>query len=220
MTKVAVIMPAFNAALTLPVSIDSVLGQKERISLIVVNDGSTDQTLRVLSRYEGNIKVIDQRNAGPAAARNTGIQALGNEDYVGFLDADDRWPDQALATQLTVFNNEPQADVVFGCTTGFAGHPALTRTPRLIWTQQRFLQLGSILFRRAAIDNAGLFEEDHRYAEDMSLMLRIRDLGLQVVEHDNVVLEHFRHENNMTKDVSAMNRDFLKLLKKRMDAKR
>jgi glycosyltransferase involved in cell wall biosynthesis len=97
-------MPAYNAAATLLRSMHSVLHQTEgALELIVVDDGSTDATARILeATAEGDPRIVpirQPRNAGVAAARNTGIEAARG-DYIAFLDSDDRWSSEKLAVQL------------------------------------------------------------------------------------------------------------------------
>lgn len=91
MSRVSVIIPVCNGVATIRRTIDSVLGQEgERPETIVVDDGSTDATPRILSSYYDEIKVIRQANRGPSAARNAGAMAAGPEsEYLTFLDADD-----------------------------------------------------------------------------------------------------------------------------------
>ncbi|HPT62626.1 MAG TPA: glycosyltransferase family 2 protein [Bacillota bacterium] len=92
--KYSIIIPAFNAAPYLSRCLDSILGQPyPDFEVIVVNDGSTDETLQILydyARYHSNLVVLSQRNAGPGAARELGIKHASG-DYIMFSDADDYW---------------------------------------------------------------------------------------------------------------------------------
>lgn len=91
-------MPSFNRAEMIQPSVDSVLAQEFRdFELIVVDDGSTDNTVAVLRAYGNRVKVLEQNNAGPGAARNRGLEAAQGE-YVAFLDSDDLWFPWTLAT--------------------------------------------------------------------------------------------------------------------------
>jgi glycosyltransferase involved in cell wall biosynthesis len=91
MSRAAVIVPVRNGAATIRRAIDSALGQEnERPEVIVVDDGSTDATPRILGSYGDQIKVLRQANRGPSAARNAGAAAASaNSEYFTFLDADD-----------------------------------------------------------------------------------------------------------------------------------
>ena len=88
-TPVTVVIPAFNSERTISEALESALAQDHPATeIVVVNDGSRDDTLKVLGRFGNRIRVIDQPNSGPAAARNAGIQDAEG-DYIAFLDADD-----------------------------------------------------------------------------------------------------------------------------------
>ena len=114
--SVSVVMPTYNAAETLYASVLSVQAQTCRAwELILVDDGSTDGTLEVARELEAKdhrIRVVSQANAGPAAARNTGI-ALARARIIAFLDADDLWHRHRLAACLHHFGTNPQAGIVF-----------------------------------------------------------------------------------------------------------
>ena len=102
MAQVSVIIPAFNAAAFVAEAIDSVLAQTMRdFEIIVVNDGSTDETARLLSSYDGRITVVNQANHGLAAARNKGA-AVARGEWLAFLDADDLWHPDKLQLQLAI----------------------------------------------------------------------------------------------------------------------
>src|SRR3954470_1810603 len=109
---VSVIIPTYNYARYLPQAIDSALGQTHApLEVIVVDDGSTDDTPRVLEAYASRIRVIRQANQGAGAARNAGIAAARGE-YVAFLDSDDLWRRDKLELQLARFREEPDLGLV------------------------------------------------------------------------------------------------------------
>jgi len=105
---VSVVMPAYNVAWCVGRAVDSVLAQDyERRELIVVNDGSTDETRALLAGYGERVTVIDQENRGMSAARNAGIRRARG-DYVAFLDADDRWLPGKLSRQVELMETRPE----------------------------------------------------------------------------------------------------------------
>jgi glycosyltransferase involved in cell wall biosynthesis len=114
---ISVIVPAYNYAHLLPRALDSVLGQwAEDIELLVVNDGSRDNTVEVLAAYQvryPQLQVIHQANAGAAAARNHGIR-LARGRYALLLDADDELLADAFASLRLVLKDNPQAGLVLG----------------------------------------------------------------------------------------------------------
>ena len=111
--SVSVVIPAYNRAHRLPAAIDSVLQQRHAdVQIIVVDDGSFDDTRLVLSRYGDAVTYIYQTNAGVGAARNTGIRhATGT--FIAFLDSDDRWHSFKLSAQLAMFAQCPHVGLVF-----------------------------------------------------------------------------------------------------------
>ena len=100
MARVSVVIPAYNAANFIRDTVDSALAQTHRdLEVIVVNDGSTDDTLNRLQPYGSRIRVLDLANGGVARARNTGVkEATGS--WIAFLDADDLWRPEKIERQL------------------------------------------------------------------------------------------------------------------------
>src|ERR1700744_6553391 len=113
MICVSTIIPAYNSASTIARSVESALAQNlEGQEVIVVNDGSTDCTARILEGYGQRITVINQPNRGRGPARNRGV-AIAQGDYIAFLDADDEWAAQnKLAVQTAVLNDDPKCVLV------------------------------------------------------------------------------------------------------------
>jgi len=112
---VSVVIPTFNRAWAVERAVDSVLEQDYRpFELIIVDDGSTDQTSDILARYGDQLTVVCQENRGVSAARNSGIvRAKG--DLIAFLDSDDYWKPQKLTVQVDFFTFHPDALI---CQTG------------------------------------------------------------------------------------------------------
>lgn len=112
MKTVSVIIPAYNHAEFLREAVDSALQQTvPPAQVIVVDDGSTDETPRILAAYGGRIRAIRQPNQGAGAARNAGL-AEATGDYVAFLDSDDVWHPRKLERQLARFDADPDLGLV------------------------------------------------------------------------------------------------------------
>lgn len=110
---VSVVIPAYNRAHRLPAAIDSVLQQRHAaLEIVVVDDGSIDDTRLVVGRYGDAVTYVYQAHAGVGAARNTGIRhATGN--FIAFLDSDDRWHCFKVSAQLALFERCPDLGLVF-----------------------------------------------------------------------------------------------------------
>ena len=179
---VSVIIPTFNRGWQLKEAIDSVIAQNfEDFELIVIDDGSSDNTPDILNLYKNDIIAFTQNNKGVSAARNKGI-ALSSGRFIAFLDSDDLWMQNKLSTQVDFFNEN---------------HDALICQTDEIWIRnnvrvnpkRRHKKLSGMIFehslklcmvspsavmiKRKLFDEVGLFDEDLPACEDYDLWLRI-----------------------------------------------
>jgi len=185
MPSVAVVIPSYNCAHYLAEAVDSVLAQTYRdFEVIVIDDGSTDNTAEVAARFGSRIRCIHQENRGLPAARNRGIRE-SQSPYIAFLDADDAWFPEKLAEQIPAFSADPEVGLVYSdlqvlyddgqLAPSFLGTRPLAASGYVF---DRILRSGfiipsSVVVRRAAIDNVGLFDESMRSHEDVELWSRI-----------------------------------------------
>lgn len=183
--SVSVVIPTYNSAAWLCEAIDSVLAQTAPPrQIIVIDDGSTDQTASVIERYAGRIEYVRQANQGVSAARNHGLR-LAREEYVAFLDADDVWHPAKLQMQLETMH--AVSDLVLLGTRSFdwpcdfmpraVGCPLLNR---VTWKQlvvKNRLVTSSVLARRDALKEAGFFDTALQGPEDRDMWLRLATLG-------------------------------------------
>jgi glycosyltransferase involved in cell wall biosynthesis len=129
---VSIIIPTYNYAKYLPIALESCFRQTyKNLEIIVVDDGSTDNTREVIERYRDRIIFISQENAGVSAARNRGIQSAAG-DFIAFLDADDYMLEDAIQTRLDAFIKNPEAGAVITETFSMKGerlscHPGLKK---------------------------------------------------------------------------------------------
>jgi glycosyltransferase involved in cell wall biosynthesis len=152
--SVSVIIPAFNAAKFLPLTIDSVLRQTLKpLEILVMDDGSTDDTERVLREYGDKIKVFKHANAGVAASRNELVK-LAKGSLISLMDSDDIWHPRYLRRMVTVTKQFPDAAAFFMGHVGFVGDGGHEWNPKM--GEAEYLT-GRELFHR--VNNfAGQFE--------------------------------------------------------------
>ena len=180
--EVSVIIPTYNRGWIIKEAIDSVLAQDFRdFELIVVDDGSTDDTLRILDSYGQDLVAIQQPNRGVSAARNRGIAAAGGR-LIAFLDSDDRWLPRKLSTQVEFFKSNPGAMInqteEIWIRNGVRVNPKTRHLKPAGMIFERSLELclvspSAVMIRRALFDEVGLFDEDLPACEDYDLWLRI-----------------------------------------------
>ncbi len=218
---VSVVIPCYNHANFLPDAIESVLRQTHRqVEIVVVDDGSPDNTQEVAARFAG-VRCVRQHNRGLAAARNTGIRE-SHSPYVVFLDADDRLLPNALAAGLACFSAHPECAFVSG---GFRrigpdgsplGDPVIPHVSgdHYIETLKRsFISMhATVMFRREILESVDGFDTSLRACEDFDLYLRIvRNHPVHC--HGSVVAEYRRHASNASSDCGLMLESALRVLR-------
>lgn len=187
---VSTIIPTYNRENLVGEAIESVLDQSYRnVEVVVVDDGSTDGTVERLKQYDNRIKLIVQRNSGPAAARNRGI-AASSGDFVAFLDSDDLWLPTKLEKQIAVLRNAESALACCLCNIRMSRHDRETTSFDLAWLRSEINEgvwlnpaevLGSrfVLFNQGAVvprevlERVGGYNEKYRLLEDYEFALRL-----------------------------------------------
>ncbi len=209
---VSVIIPCYNQAQYLGEAIASVLGQTYgHYEIIVVDDGSTDDTAAVAARHAG-VRCLRKKNGGLAAARNTGLRA-SEGDYVVFLDADDRLLPDALEAEAGCLDSDPACAMAYGHVRLIdgAGRPLASPEQVTVESDHYFELLrrnfiwtpGAVMYRRAALDEVGDFTAAVSASADYDLNLRVAR-GHAVRCLDRVVLEYRRHGKNMSDGFGLM----------------
>lgn len=184
--RITVVTPAYNASPYVADALRSVLGQTHHdLRLVVVDDGSTDDTASVASAFaDSRLSLIRQPNAGVAAARNRGM-AAAEGDALLFLDADDWLAPAALATLAATLDATPRAVAAVGpyARVDAEGQPIQRRNrclpaapcdllARLV-VQNQFANGGHVLIRRDAAQRAGTFRPGVIYGEDWEYFVRL-----------------------------------------------
>jgi len=181
---VSVVIASYNMGHYLPLAVQSVLAQSyPNVEVLIVDDGSTDDTPAVLRQWDAHprVRVHRQRNGGQARAKNQGV-ALSRGDFVAFLDADDVWLPEKLSRQMRLFAGRPEIGVVYSdyeCMDG-AGQP-LPKGPTHMHRGkisgalliENFVSFPSAIVRRECLERHGAFDETLGMGIDYDLWLRL-----------------------------------------------
>lgn len=193
--KISAVIPAYNSAKFVNAAVASIHAQTAPVAeIIIVDDGSTDETEAVVRALPGNIVYYKQTNQGPSAARNKGIE-LATGDWIAFLDADDQWTADKIALQKAILEKYPELVLVagdmaeidnndhiitesvlakHGMLEGFqdlAGQAIPNALARLV--TKNFIPTGTVLAKRDILIAAGGFNADIRFGEDLELWAKI-----------------------------------------------
>lgn len=213
---VSCVIAVYNGQRYLHEAIDSLLAQDyPLIEIVIVDDGSTDDTSAVIERYGDRVVALRQKNQGVSVARNRGVDRATGE-LICFLDADDRLDRRKIAMQVDAFHNEPLLDLC-ECHTRFFWSPELTEShlrtdPRYADSFWRELIPGHIstwLFTRDLWERIGPFEPGKRFAEDVDWYMRGKDLGMRRRTLPDVLTERRLHPENVTAGERAAQDDAL-----------
>jgi glycosyltransferase involved in cell wall biosynthesis len=207
---VTVVIPCYNQAHFLGEAIESVLAQSyPNFEIIVVDDGSTDNTSEVASGYPSEkVRLLRQKNKGLSAARNAGL-AESRGEYVVFLDSDDRLLPEALEVGVRELEAHPECAFVSGCWNNIAtdGSPLPTLHPPheerdhyLALLHSCYIRMHTVMYRRSVVESVGGFDTSLSASEDYDIYLRIAN-DYPVHHHGELVAEYRRrHGANMTID--------------------
>jgi glycosyltransferase involved in cell wall biosynthesis len=214
---VSVVIPAFNYAHYLPQAIASVLAQTHgALELLIVDDGSTDNTREVVTGIaDPRVRYLWQENAGLSASRNTGLRSAHHE-FVAFLDADDLWMPEFLATAMRRFVELPgdfavvatgtvrmDADGQTRTSPAYTVLPTGELTARFFCLRNRPLSSSVVLKGRACLE-AGGFDTTLRSSEDRDMWIRLTTRGQRFFYVDEPLARIRRHPQNMSKNAPRM----------------
>ena len=217
MKKVSVIIATYNCAEYISEAIDSVISQTfQDFEIIIVDDGSTDDTRKILDHYLNNydnIKYIYQENQGPGIARNIAIENSKGE-YIAFLDADDMWFQDRLEIGVKILDEDSEIGLVHGIDINLLANGKLinnnqkTKRNKLsgyiaddLLLRKIHINGGTVLFRRECVKKVGLIDENLSKigVEDRDLWYRIaREYKVKFV---NKPMAYYRvRKNSMSKN--------------------
>ncbi len=206
MVSVSVIIPTYNGSRYICQTVESVLRQSySDREIIVIDDGSTDQTVQVLKPYLDRIRYYYQDNQGVAAARNVGLK-MARGKWINFLDHDDILFPQKLALQVEVFQQQPTAGIVHsGWRRVNQWGESLTDiepwhdSPLLDlheWLQRMPVLFSAMMFQREWLDRVGILDTRFKQACDVDLVQRLALMGCQTAWLRQVTTCYRQHQTN------------------------
>lgn len=222
--RVSVVIPAWNAAAYVGEAIESVLSQSEpAFEIIVVDDGSTDETARVVRSFAPRAVLFEQGNAGPGAATNRGL-SVARGDFFGFLDADDLWTRDKLRLQRGAFAQDGRLEAVYGHVEQFFSPELDEETRRSL----RFpsepmpgLVRGAMVVTRRSFERVGDFRPAFGASDFIDWYARAGDTALRSKLLPDVVLKRRVHASNMGRqDRKTQRENYLRALRATIERRR
>lgn len=210
---VSVIIPTYNSGPYITEALMSVFGQTyKNFEIIVVDDGSTDETKNNLHSFINGVQCIYKDNAGPASARNLGIKKSKGE-YIAFLDSDDIWLPEKLKLQLGLFSMLPEIELAHSDFTYFDDRGLEKKSEYseidkknfggnvfYYLVRENFVRTSSVVVKKETLKRVKLFDEELFMSEDYDLWLRITKEKRLVGYINKPLLKVRRHSNSVTED--------------------
>lgn len=214
---ISVVIPAYNAAWCVGKAIDSVMAQEFRdFELLVVDDGSTDDTGAVLALYGDAIRVVRQLNGGLSNARNSGIRESRGE-FVAFLDADDWWLPAKILRQVALLRARPDLGFVSTVARVEDTHGQLLNVWACTACTGPFLHqlfgangdvagsASAVMVRRRLFDLVGVFDESLRALEDVDMWMRLAAVaGYECIDEPLAVI--LKRPGSVSRNLEVMKR--------------
>lgn len=211
MPEVSVIIPVYNAEKFIKKTIESVLNQTYKdYEIIIIDDGSTDNSKKILDEFKDKVRYFKQANSGVSSARNMAIKEAAGK-YIALLDQDDIWYPEKLEKQISFIKENPNVGMVYGdCYYIDDKDKVIYR----VFEDQKYYQgkifenlvidnfvpIPTVLIKKEVLDKTGLFLENYSYAEEYELFIRIaKDYDIGCI---NEVLAGYRvHDTNLSKNI-------------------
>jgi glycosyltransferase involved in cell wall biosynthesis len=217
---VSVIIPVYNGEKYIKEAVGNVLCQNyPNLEIIIINDGSTDNSGKIIENLDTDVRYFKRHNTGPSLARNAGIKNATGK-YIAFLDVDDLWPENNLSHLVQELEDNPGIDVVRGFAQLFRdtedGDKEYLGNPK---ESYRFY-IGAALYRKSVFKKVGLFDPALVFGEDTDWYYRSVEKDISTKWLDEVTLFVRRHGENMTEGKSVVELNKLKTIKRAIDRKR
>lgn len=224
---VSVVIPTFDRESVLPRALDSVFAQtRPPAEVIVVDDGSTDSTVRCLEVEYPQVELLTQENRGVSAARNRGIEAA-SEEWIALLDSDDEWTPTKLERQFDRLATHPENLVCHTDEIWIRHHRRVNPKRKHAKYGGRIFQYclplcamspSSILVHRSVFDAVGLFDEEMPACEDYDLWLRICARYPVLYLDEALVVKYGGHPDQLSRRIWGLDRFRIRALEKILDS--
>ncbi len=223
MPTVSVVIPTYNSARYLAEAVDGAVNQTFKdIEILVIDDGSTDDTQDVVRRYGAAIRCISQENKGVAVARNHGI-AESRGRYVAFLDADDVWRPEKLEKELRALEGHSEFQACYTAIQVLDGRRqpfVVTRRNDGVPTLEALLRHGNVVgtpstvvCRRVLFSRVGAFDPGLSQCADWDMWVRLAAVT-EFLYLNEPLVTYRQHGSNMSRDPALLERDSLRVLEK------
>lgn len=210
MVKVSTIIPAYNGDRYLKAAIDSILAQTyQDLEIIVVDDGSTDNTPQIAQQYGARVQYFSQTNQGVAASRNLGL-AKARGEYIAFLDQDDVFLPYKLALQVALLEKDDnlgmvnsgweiidQQGEIQAAVQPWQQLPDLNAANLIIWKP---VFLGAMLFRHSWLEQVAGFDLTLEQTPDVDLVMRLAQLNCPAAWVEKTTVQYRQHEANASRN--------------------
>ncbi|CAH0997924.1 Undecaprenyl-phosphate 4-deoxy-4-formamido-L-arabinose transferase [Emticicia aquatica] len=220
--NISVIIPVYNAELYIKECIDSVLNQTlPPQEIIVINDGSSDNSFSILQSYGHKINLFNQENKGLAATLNAGIKYAKNE-WITFLDADDYWHPQNLAWKNEFYQANPDTLICFAWLKQFISPEQSDEVKAGIFCPteaEKGWVKPTMIVHRSIFEKVCYFNESLRLGDFIEWFSKVQEHGIKYDIINKVVLYRRLHRKSLSNDVRSQT-DFVKLLKAKIDRQR
>lgn len=211
MARVSVIIPAYNAEAFISQTIESVLAQTyQQLEIIVVDDGSTDGTCRILQRYGDCIRFLHQENKGVSEARNAGV-AIATGEYIALLDHDDLWLPEKLDKQIKILDADSDVALVYSdCHRIDINGKLLFKKFDILRPHrgrvlaelflENFIPCPTAVIRKQVLEKVGFFRPDLCFVEEYDLFLKVAEL--YPIDFVDAPLAKYRvHEGGFSRNI-------------------
>jgi glycosyltransferase involved in cell wall biosynthesis len=220
---VSVIMPVFNGAKYIAEALNSVLIQDlAHKEVIVVDDGSTDDTVKIAERFVPLIRIVRQENRGAAAARNTGVGESSGK-YLAFIDADDLWLAGHTSKLLDAIEADQDCDMVIGALQQFISPELGTAHLHLLREELKTMpgyHPGCMVVKRESFDRVGHFNEKLNLAETVDWFARAQSEGMKLGKIDEIVYQRRIHTDNQGLTKKEFMHDYTAVLRDKLNRER